>query len=113
MRLVKDLLYTHLTHHESCTIFYLVRFRAFLKEWYSTLIEGLVDTSRFVNFLCFSRGWSADHLTFTQYLFIFIDTKNIKSLIEQNRYTRTDILEQQNKYTSTTEQIPIAIEKIY
>ena len=31
------------------TIFYLGRFRAFHKEWYSTLVEGLIETSRFVN----------------------------------------------------------------
>ena len=34
-------------------------FRAFHKESYSTLFEGPVKTSRFVNSPCFSLSWSA------------------------------------------------------
>ena len=34
--------------------------------------NGLLETARFVNSLCFSCGWSEISLTFTTYLFIFI-----------------------------------------
>ena len=56
---------------------YLGPFKAFskgvLRFWlYSTLVEGLGKTSRFVNLLCFPSSWSAVSLAFTPYLFIFM-----------------------------------------
>ena len=52
-------------------IFYLRLFRAFHKELYYTLVEGLFETSGFVNSLCCSGGWSAVSLTFTSDIFAF------------------------------------------
>ena len=43
--------------------------RAICKELYSTIVEGLVETSRFVNSLCFTRGWSAVSLTLIYFHF--------------------------------------------
>ena len=58
-------------------------------KWYSTLVEGLVETSRFVNSICFSHSCSAVFLTFTPYdgpyLFIFIHVlKTEEARMESN-----------------------------
>ena len=45
------------------TRFFMGRFRAFHKGWYSTVVDDLAETSRFANSLCFSRGWIADSLS--------------------------------------------------
>ena len=68
------ILNSHLKIHLNILIV-IERLRAFHREWYSTIIEGFVETSRFVhvNSICISRALRAVFLTFTPIFFILID----------------------------------------
>ena len=54
------------------TIFYLGQFRAFTKEWYSTLVKGLLETYRFVNYSVFlGDGVLVQSLSHLPHIFSF------------------------------------------
>ena len=53
-------------------MYYFGRLRAFHRELYYTLVESLMESSTFVNSLCFSRVLNAVSLALTTLRFIFI-----------------------------------------
>ena len=73
---------------------------AVYNDWYTTLVKGLVETSRFVNSICFSGGWSAISLTLTHIFYlplVFKSGNARKRPDKKGKFERNGNLEKINK----------------